>query len=712
METQSSGGSKAQALTAKIRGSEQAALEEWDRYRRAKDLGHTAYLERAQKCDKFYRGDQWDEQDKAKLAAQGRPALTINQIMPTINVILGEQIQRRADIRYKPAHDGKEAVASALTKLTHAIMDQNDYDAKESEVFADGIIQERGYFDIRIEFDDNLMGHVDIQVEDPMDIIPDPDGKSYDPTTWSEVTKTRWWSLDEIELEYGKQMRDRVAAVATNDRTQGPDSFKYENTFSEDENRHIEAWASSDPANRTVRSVRVLERQFHQLDTCYYLIDPRTGDKKKCPPSWNRERRRAFAAQWNLFLHHKQEKRIRWRVVADKVMLHDDWSPYRSFTIVPYFPTFRRGKTVGAVTNLIDPQELLNKLSSQELHVVNTTANSGWIVEKNGLANMTTEELAEKGAETGLVLEYKAGGEVPQKIKPNSIPTGLDRISMKAVHNIREISGINEGMLGLTGGEVSGVAIDSKEKRGQVQLQVPLDNLARTRKMVARKILELVQAFYTEPRVINIVRDLPQEGTPEFEQLMLNQPTPEGELMNDITDGHYDVVVSSQPSRDTFNDTQFAEALSLREIGVMIPDDRLVEYSNLEKKYALAEEIRSMTGRGEQSPEEMQMAAMLQQMELQGMQLNLMEIEAKVMKLRAEAQKLMMEAGAIPEELQIQLAELEMKAQIEREGFEVRSRLAMEQSYNALEKIREQNRGKRTQEMVKAAMTRGANLLG
>ena len=51
-------------------------------------------------------------------------------------------------------------------------------------------------------------------------------------------------------------------------------------------------------------------------------------------------------------------------------------------------------------------QEQLNKISSQELHIVNTTANSGWIVESGSLSGMTADDLEEHGAETGLVLEY------------------------------------------------------------------------------------------------------------------------------------------------------------------------------------------------------------------------------------------------------------------------------------------------------------------
>ena len=99
------------------------------------------------------------------------------------------------------------------------------------------------------------------------------------------------------------------------------------------------------------------------------------------------------------------------------------------------------------VRNLLSPQEQLNKISSQELHIVNTTANSGWMVESGSLVGMTTDDLEEHGAETGLVVEYARGTNPPMKISPNTIPTGLDRIAQKAAANIQSISGINESML-------------------------------------------------------------------------------------------------------------------------------------------------------------------------------------------------------------------------------------------------------------------------
>jgi hypothetical protein len=106
-------------------------------------------------------------------------------------------------------------------------------------------------------------------------------------------------------------------------------------------------------------------------------VYPKTGESRPIPEQWDEGRVKYVAKEFGLHIIKKLVRRIRWTVTADNVVLHDDWSPYKHFTIVPYFPYFRRGVTIGLVENLIDPQELLNKSESQNLHIVNTTANSG-----------------------------------------------------------------------------------------------------------------------------------------------------------------------------------------------------------------------------------------------------------------------------------------------------------------------------------------------
>jgi hypothetical protein len=150
-------------------------------------------------------------------------------------------------------------------------------------------------------------------------------------------------------------------------------------------------------------------------------------------------------------------------------------------------------------------------------------------------------------------------------------------------------------MLGTDGAEVSGIAIQQKQTRGALMIQVPLDNLRKTRHYLAERILNLVQTYYTEERSHSNHR---RESIPfkPREPMAVNQVTPEGQIINNLTLGEYDVVIGTAPSRDTFEETQFAEAIELRKVGVPIPDDLIVEYSHLARKGEIAERIRQCRG--------------------------------------------------------------------------------------------------------------------
>ena len=333
------------------------------------------------------------------------------------------------------------------------------------------------------------------------------------------------------------------------------------------------------------------------------------------------------------------------------------------------------------VKNLISPQEQLNKISSQELHIVNTTANSGWITEEGSLINMTNEDLTERGAETGLHIVHARGTAAPSKIQPNQIPTGIDRITQKAAHNIKEISGVSDAMLGYESAEVSGVALESKQARGQIQIQVPLDNLARTRHMLAEKMLELIQQFYVEERLIQITNPMMPDPTASDAQdsVVVNQMTPEGTILNDLTLGEYSVVISSMPSRDNFEESQFSEALQLRQAGVMIPDYRVVEYSHLAQKRDIAVEVKQLAGLNPPSEEQMQLQQQQQDMAMQAAQLELANLEADKAVKEAQSMLAMAKAEELGEDgnkHELALEQLSAKVAMSREGLKARMELA------------------------------------
>ena len=661
-------------------GEEQEiASRQWDRYVRARDNGHLEYIDMAKKCDAFYRGEQWDEEDIASLDAEGRPALTINTVLPTINTVLGEQSTRRADIQFKPRRGGEEEVAHTLTKLYMQIADNNKLDWVEQQVFSDGLIMDgRGYFDVRMDFTDHVEGEIRITAKDPLDILIDPDAKDADPKVWNEVIETKWMTLDEIEELYGKKKADALQFIAENGNSFGRDSVEYEENRFGDldmDNDYLGAGIPDEDEYKTVKSLRVIERQHKRMTRVECFVDPNTGDSRQVPEAWSTAKAKKFSKQYGLNMISKIKRKVRWTVTCDKTVLHDDWSPYDDFTIVPFFAYFRRGRPFGMVRNLLSPQEQLNKIASQELHIVNTTANSGWMVESGSLVGMTADDLEEHGAETGLVVEYNRGSTPPVKIQPNQIPTGLDRIGQKAAVNIKTISGINDSMLGTDSAEVSGVAIQAKQNRGAVMIQVPLDNLRKTRHYMAEKILNLIQTFYTEQRIIQVTNE--EDPLKPREPMVINQVTPEGRIINDLTLGEYDVVVSTAPARDSFDEVQFAEALNLRQVGVQIPDDAIVEYSHLARKGELAKRIRTITGQEPPTEEQAQMMQVQQQMEMQSVQLEIAKLEAEVRKLQTEAAVNIAKVQDMAEvDPQMRMQEMQSQLEMKQRELDLRRELA------------------------------------
>lgn len=673
----------------------------FNEYQRCRDNGHSEYLKSAEKCDRYYRGEQWDPQDLARLEKEGRPALTVNKILSTINTVAGEQRLRRADFNFKPAEDGLENSAQALTKLANATAEANQFDFLESLIFMDGVVEDRGFYDIRMDWTDNMHGEVKITREDNRAILLDADAQEYDPTTWRQVTKTRFLSLEQIAVEYGAEKADALKAHAINGDYYLYDSFEFvRQTFGNEGETGPVDWTAVDTRDvdqKEIKTVRVIDRQYYKYVKTFYLVDPDTGKMREIKQDVTPKQAKKMAKNLGVFLYSAKVKKVRWTVSADRVLLHDDWSPYRTFTIIPYFPIFRSGRALGLVRNLLSPQDQLNKLTSQELHIVNTTANSGYSVEKGSLANMTVDELASQGSRTGVVIEYNPGKKPPEKIQPNSIPTGIDRITQMSAHNIKEISGVNDSMLGLEGSEVSGVALDKKRAGGMTQMQVPMDNLAWTRWFVARKFLELFQDFYTDERVVNFTSI---DG--HLQRVAVNEVQEDGSVVNDITYGKYSIVIATAPARDTYNDSQFAEALNLRSVGINIPDHRVIEKSNLAQKDEIAAEVKQLMGLGEPTEEEIQINQLQQQIGLQTLVAELEKLQAEIAEMNARAMKLQAETQTELGRPNMELEKLEAQIQSKREEFDLRQRLALLSATNKLDSMELNNRGQVQRQLVQS----------
>lgn len=596
------------------------ASDMWYRFRFCLERGHYDFLAKADKCDKFFAGEQWTAEDLNALQLARRPALTINKIISTMSTIMGQQIYNRNEVAFRPAGEGASAdVADALQKVWTQIAANNQLNWLRSDVFADGIIRSRGFYDVRLDFNDAMRGEVRIANMNSKNVVIDPDAEKYDPDEWNDCFITKWLTYQDIAILYNQ---DDAEYLKNREESLFP--YAYDSI-----ERVRDRYAGSNLAGsyyglldtaHVRRNIRVVERQYRKLTSQKHFVDIKTGDTRPVPEGWERDRIAALLerAAGELTVINKKVKRIRWTVCADNVVLHDDWSPYKHYTVVPYFPHFHHGRTIGLVESLLGSQELLNKTSSQELHVINTSANSGWKVKAGNLLNMEIEDLAQTGAQTGLVLEVKEIDGI-EKITPNATPQGMDRISYKAEEHMKSISGVSDSMQGFDREDVAAKAIAAKRQSGQANLVRVLDNLERSDYFLARAVLDLVQEYYTEERLVHITGS---DVTNAPETIEVNKYDPGlDEIVNDLTMGEYRILVTATPDRATLEDSQFEQARSLKELGVAIPDEVLIENSRLMRRTEIVKQMQAAS----QTPEAQQKAAL----ELRAMEANVSKLEGE-----------------------------------------------------------------------------------
>lgn len=578
----------------------QLAQEQWCRFLFYLDNGHADFVEDVNRNYRYWRGNggQWADDDREYMeSVQGRKCIENNEILPAVQTAVGEQIATRTTLAFKPKKNGAtEETASALTKLAMHVLAENGYPRKEKQLWKNGLIKRRGYLQVRMNYEKNLRGEISIMDRDPRCIMPDLFSESYDPKDWSEVISFSWLSLDQIEGFYGPEARQKVEKTH---------QFYSDNPILDELNSRNQldnrvgfatggTYQQFEYAEAGERRYRIIDRQFYRYTMALHYVDPKTGDIEMVPTGKSIEEARTFAADNGYVLQRLNAKRIHWRVTTRFTTIHNDWSPYETFDIIPFFYLFDYGDTLSMVDNAIGPQDLENKALTSYLHIVNTTSNSGWKVPKkdtkSALTNMTTDDLRNQGMKTGLVMEYDVEIGVPEKITSNHVPDGIDRLIDRGSKGIERTTGMSAAEQGLDSPEISGIAVGRKQHQAKLQLGDPLDNLAFTRVLLGRKIVELAQNFMTEERIYKIT-GTDDYGRDKEEDLAINHVDPTGRIINDITVGEYEVDVSEQPMAATFEDTQFRQLMEMRESGVAIPDDEVVRRSNLTNKHDLADRL-------------------------------------------------------------------------------------------------------------------------
>jgi hypothetical protein len=226
----------------------------------------------------------------------------------------------------------------------------------------------------------------------------------------------------------------------------------------------------------------------------------------------------------------------------------------------------------GVVRGLRDAQYLYNRRRVIELDILESQITSGFMYKENALVNPKDVFLQGQGRGLALKANAQPGVDVV-KIEPPQIPPSMIQLSELLGKEIQEISGVSEELLGMADDDKAGILSMLRQGANLTTLQGLFDNLDYAQKMLGDIRISLIQANWTPGKVLRVIGEEPS-------QQFYNRAF-----------GKYKAIVEDGLNTSTQRQMQFAQLLQLREMGIPVPAEILVESSTLQNKEKLTDAL-------------------------------------------------------------------------------------------------------------------------
>ena len=256
---------------------------------------------------------------------------------------------------------------------------------------------------------------------------------------------------------------------------------------------------------------------------------------------------------------------------------------------LPYFPE----RVQGVVRGLRDAQYLYNRRKVIELDILESQINSGWIYKESSLVNPKDVFLSGQGR--GLALKDEAQMTDVQQIQSPQVPPSTIELSRILGEEISQISGVNEELLGSAIDDKAGILSMLRQGAGLTTLQGLFDNLDYAQKLLGKIMIDVIQANYTPGKIKKILEG--EEPTAQFYNKAF---------------GKYHASVEEGLNTTNQKQMQFAQLLQLREVGVPVPDDVILEAATIQDKKKLVDAINAKAQQAEQM-QQMQLQAAIEE---------------------------------------------------------------------------------------------------
>lgn len=504
-------------------------------------------LNKADSDLKFLNGQQWPEQYEREREKEGLPCLKMNRMQRFVDQIVGDQRQNRMSIKIRPVDsDSDPQTARIIEGIIRNIESISSADIAYDTALENATSCGMGFMQVINRYcdDDGFDQELVIKpIANSLSVTYDNNAKEY----------------NKSDAEYFF-ISDHLSKEAYNKKYPQASEVSFKQGINDN-------WIEGN-------KIRVAQYWYkdHKKYTIYQLNDG-TIAKEKPEDSTQVVNKREV-----------DEVTIKWCIMSGVEILE---GPY-NWTVVdnqgrrwgkyiPIIPVWGKelyveGKRClkGLIRDAKDAQRLLNYAKSTKAEMLILQPKISWVATANQIKGY--EQLWNQSHSRRIpVLIFNIDPMAPNLIpfRPQPIPQqiGLETEVLGAEDDMKTIVGIHDAALGKRSNETSGAAIRERKRESDTGTFAYIDNLSRAMKYQGVILVDLIPGYYSKNKIIRIIGI---DGKEQWEEInkpvIINPDTKEiipdnappailadavEKVLNDMTVGKYDVVVSTGASYTT-----------------------------------------------------------------------------------------------------------------------------------------------------------------
>ena len=540
------------------------------------------YYAKAYQDLRSYAGSNWTQTERTSLEQQKRMVLELNKIRRVINLYSGYERENRLSTVVAPIEDSDEETADLLSDVMLYVYDKGDAHHVISEAFEHSLKTGLAIVGIYIDYSkDKVNGDIKFYWKPFNALMLDPYFTKRDLSDCDQASTRDLLSREQVKCMLPWVDPNIIDNIPTGIRD---NKYQYLGIYRQYNSTYI----AKNLLTYDQHWVRVNKPQK-------YLVDLDTGVTQEWngTPEEEDKIKEAVEANEQIQLINSYKRTVELNIIVGGRLLYTGPDPtgldcFPFIPIIAYFEplidTYEL-KIQGIVRSIRDAQRQYNRRHSQIIDLMESVINTGWISKNGAVVDPTM--LLQSGQSRNVVLNdgFDVNADI-REINAPQVPPGYLQYQDIIDKNIMEIPGGSEELLGISSSgdsQVSGRLAEVRASNGLKGNRGLFDNLEQALKWLGNLTLKAIQINFTPGKVWRITK---RDPTPEFFS---------GEF------GQYDSVIKQAVLTQTQKAAYYYQLLQLREIGIAIPDDEIVDAAPLQGKIRLRQKMAEIAQQQQQA---------------------------------------------------------------------------------------------------------------